>query len=100
MLGGFNVENSYFAPPGEDGWSDLAFTVEGPVVTRIGDWFDELEDWTSHPEAQFRAIRRKVHNWDGGSGPVQLLIGGPSRAPLELGARSRPRPRSMASGST
>ena len=79
MLGGFNVEDSYFAAPGEDGWNDLAFTVEGSVVTRIGDWFAELEDWTSRPKAQFRAIRRKVRRWDGGSGPVQLLIGGPSR---------------------
>ena len=79
MLGGFNVENGYFAPPGKDGWSDLAFTVEGPVVARIGDWFDELLDWVSHPAAQFRSISRKVHWWDCGSGPVQVLIGGPSR---------------------
>lgn len=79
MLGGFNIENAYFAGPGEDGWNDLAYTVEGPVVSRVGDWFDELEDWTAHREAQFRAIRRKVRNWDGGSGAVQLLVGGPSR---------------------
>src|SRR5688572_28236332 len=43
MLGGFNVENTYFAVPGEEGWSDLGFTVEGPVVERIAAWFDELE---------------------------------------------------------
>jgi len=79
MLGGFNVEDSYFAGPGEDGWSDLAFTVEGPVVARIGAWFDELEDWVSHPRAQFRAIRRKVRQWNHGEGAVQVLIGGPSR---------------------
>ena len=79
MLGGLNVENDYFAPPGKDGWNDLAFTVEGPVVARIGDWFDELQDWASHPRAQFRSIRRKVREWDGGKGPVQVLIGGPSR---------------------
>jgi len=79
MLGGFNVEDSYFAPPEEDGWNDLAFSVEGPVVERIGDWFEELEDWTSRPNAQFLAIRRKVRDWDGGTGPVQVLIGGPSR---------------------
>ena len=64
MLGGFNVENSYFARPGEDGWSDLAFTVEGAVVDRIGAWFGELDDWAAHPRAQFRAIRRKVRAWD------------------------------------
>jgi cardiolipin synthase len=78
MLGGFNVENSYFAPPDEDGWIDLGFTVEGPVVERIEAWFDLLEGWTSNPRAQFRAVRRLVRHWDSGSGPVQLLIGGPS----------------------
>jgi cardiolipin synthase A/B len=79
MLGGFNVENAYFATSEEDGWNDRAFTVEGPVVDRVGDWFDELEDWAAHPRAQFLAIRRKVQRWDAGSGPVQVLIGGPSR---------------------
>ncbi len=79
MLGGFNVEDSYFVAHGADRWADLAFTVEGPVVERVGQWFDELEDWTSRPSAQFRAIRRKVRTWDPGSGPVQLLIGGPTR---------------------
>jgi cardiolipin synthase len=78
MLGGFNVENSYFAPPEEDGWNDLGFTVEGPVVERIETWFDELEAWAADPNGKFRAIRRMVRRWDGGSGPVQLLIGGPA----------------------
>jgi len=79
MLGGFNIENGYFEPAGPDGWSDLAFTVTGPVVERIDRWFDELEDWALHPDAQFRSIRRKVRGWDAGRRPVQLLIGGPTR---------------------
>jgi len=62
----------------EDGWADLAFTVEGQVVERVEAWFDELEDWVSRPKAQFRAIRRKVLAWNGGTGPVRLLIGGPT----------------------
>jgi cardiolipin synthase len=78
MLGGFNVENTYFEVPGEEGWSDLGFTVEGPVVERVEAWFDELEDWVSRPRPQFRAIRRKVLEWNGGTGPVRLLIGGPT----------------------
>jgi cardiolipin synthase len=78
MLGGFNVEKSYFAPPAEDGWIDLGFTIEGPVVERVEAWFDQLEHWTSNPRAQFRSIRRLVRRWDGGHGPVQLLIGGPA----------------------
>ena len=78
MLGGFNVENAYFELAEQGGWADLAFTVEGPVVERVGAWFDELEDWVSQPKAKFRAIRRKVLDWDSGTGPVRLLIGGPT----------------------
>lgn len=78
MLGGFNVENSYFAAPDEDGWVDLGFTIEGPAVARVEAWFDQLERWTANPRAQFRTIRRMVRHWDHGDGPVQLLIGGPA----------------------
>lgn len=78
MLGGFNIENSYFAPPAEDGWIDLGFTLEGPAVERVEAWFDELEAWASNPRGQFLAIRRMVRHWDGGRGPVQVLIGGPA----------------------
>jgi cardiolipin synthase len=48
------------------------------VVERIEAWFDELDDWVSRPRAQFRAIRRKVLEWNPGTGPVRLLIGGPT----------------------
>ncbi len=79
MLGGFNIENGYFLPAGDDRWADLAFTLEGAVVARVGEWFDELHDWTADSRQQFRSIRRKVRRWRAGKGPVQLLIGGPTK---------------------
>ncbi|WP_237437675.1 phospholipase D-like domain-containing protein [Altericroceibacterium endophyticum] len=79
MLGGFNIENSYFAPPRDNGWNDLGVTIEGPVVDPIGEWFARLEEWTGNPKAQWRVIRRMVRQWDGGSGPVRVLVGGPTR---------------------
>jgi cardiolipin synthase len=79
MLGGFNIENSYFLPAGEDRWQDLAFTFEGQVVGQVSAWFEELYDWTAHPKQQFRSIRRKVRGWKPGAGPVRLLIGGPTK---------------------
>jgi cardiolipin synthase len=79
MLGGFNVEDDYFAPPQENGWNDLAFTIEGEVVERIVRWFGQLDDWAARPNAQFADIRRKLRQWDAGPVPVQLLIGGPTR---------------------
>ena len=78
MLGGFNIEDSYFAMPEGDAWSDLAFTVQGPVVARIGEWFDQLESWSAGDKGQFRAIRRSVREWDAGKGPVRVLVGGPT----------------------
>jgi cardiolipin synthase len=81
MLGGFNIEEDYFAPPEENGWRDLAFTVEGSLVERVSAWFDELEQWTHDPHAHFRDIRRRLRHWDRGRPPVQLLIGGPTIGP-------------------
>ncbi len=81
MLGGFNIEDDYFAAPEENGWNDLGFRLQGPVVEKVAAWFAELVEWASDPKAQFRDIRSRVRNWDGGSGPVQLLIGGPTRGP-------------------
>ncbi|MGX7894290.1 phospholipase D-like domain-containing protein [Tsuneonella sp. HG222] len=79
MLGGFNVEDSYFAPPAENGWNDLAFTVRGSLVGRVAHWFDTLEEWARQPGGRFRDIRRRVREWDSGTAPVQLLVGGPTR---------------------
>ena len=79
MMGGFNIEDDYFDPPQDNGWNDIAFTVSGPVVDRIGEWFDQLENWVCNPKAQFRSIRRAVREWDSGEKPVQLLIGGPTK---------------------
>lgn len=79
MLGGFNIEQAYFDPPEINGWNDLAFTVRGPIVQRVAEWFAELSDWVADHDKQFRAIRRKVRKWDPGEAPVELLIGGPSR---------------------
>ncbi|HSQ94763.1 MAG TPA: phosphatidylserine/phosphatidylglycerophosphate/cardiolipin synthase family protein [Croceibacterium sp.] len=78
MLGGFNIEEDYFAPPEKNGWRDLAFTVEGSLVERVAAWFEQLEQWTRDPHAHFRSIRRRVRAWDPGTAPVQLLIGGPT----------------------
>jgi cardiolipin synthase len=79
MLGGFNIEDSYFDPPSENGWNDLAVTIRGEVVERVEGWFDELWDWAIKPHAQFRSMLRKLKRWDAGENPVRLLIGGPGK---------------------
>ena len=79
MIGGFNIEQSYFAPPAEKGWHDLGLRIEGSAVDLLADWFDRIDDWVGKPDAQFRDIVNKVRSWDGGKGAVRLLIGGPTR---------------------
>jgi cardiolipin synthase len=79
MVGGFNVEHDYFAPPAENGWNDLAMEVTGPVVAELVRWYDQVEHWTREPRHQWRHIRRLVRRWDPGTGPVQVLLGGPTR---------------------
>ncbi len=79
MLGGFNVTDEYFAPPQDNGWHDLGFTVEGSLVAKVVDWYERLKAWTLKPDAKFRGMRRMVREWDPGPDPVRLLIGGPTR---------------------
>ena len=79
MIGGFNIEQSYFDPPAANGWHDLGMRIEGDAVDLLARWFDEIDDWVGRPKAQYRAIVRKVTKWDPGEGTVRLLIGGPTR---------------------
>jgi cardiolipin synthase len=79
LTGGFNVERDYFAPPAQNGWQDLAVELSGPVVAVLVRWYDLIEKWTRSPKGQWKAIRRLVRAWKPGAGPVQVLVGGPTR---------------------
>jgi cardiolipin synthase len=81
MTGGANVSDHYFAAPAENGWCDLSVLIEGPVVEQFVRWFALLSGWVAGEAAgrspQLRRLRRIVQQWDGGDGPVRLLVGGP-----------------------
>lgn len=81
MTGGANVSDHYFDGPQTNGWCDLSVRIEGPVVGKFGEWFDLLKSWVDSEEAgrvsQLRRLREIVKAWDGGDGPVRLLVGGP-----------------------
>ncbi|MEO1167802.1 MAG: phosphatidylserine/phosphatidylglycerophosphate/cardiolipin synthase family protein [Pseudomonadota bacterium] len=80
LIGGFNVEHSYFAANRtEDGWRDLGLAVEGPVAGRLAAYFDEILSWSMDRRSEMeglRAILRRHHEQDGA---VRLLLGGPTR---------------------
>ncbi|MCL4674162.1 MAG: hypothetical protein KJZ64_14785, partial [Sphingomonadaceae bacterium] len=78
MIGGFNIERGYFDPPEADGWRDMGIGIEGSAVSELTRWYGALEGWLADRRQQLLAIRRQVRGWDGGTGPVRLLIGGPT----------------------
>jgi cardiolipin synthase A/B len=81
MTGGANVSDHYFDPPAANGWCDLSAIIEGDVVSQFARWFALLAAWVAGEAAgrtrQLRALRDIVKTWDGGDGPVRLLVGGP-----------------------
>ena len=79
MFGGFNIEDDYFAPPADNGWNDLAITLEGSAVEGLVQWFAKLARWTRADHADFGAIKQAVQEWDWKEGPVRWLVGGPTR---------------------
>ena len=81
MTGGANVSDHYFATPADNGWCDLSVTIEGAVVEQFLRWFDLLQKWVANEaqgrRRQLRQLRDIVKAWEGGDGPVRLLVGGP-----------------------
>jgi cardiolipin synthase A/B len=81
MTGGANVSDHYFAIPAENGWCDLSVVIEGPVLEQFVRWFGLLQRWVANEAEgrtrQLRALRDIIKQWDGGDGPVRLLVGGP-----------------------
>jgi cardiolipin synthase len=81
MTGGANVSDHYFNPPPDNGWCDLSVVIEGPVADQFTEWYALLSDWVSSENAgktkRLRRLREIVKRWEGGEGPVRLLVGGP-----------------------
>ena len=78
MIGGFNIEDSYFVPPGENAWNDLAVRIEGSAVQGLADWYARLSGWCDLDDRKFRSIRRAVKSWDWAAGGARWLVGGPT----------------------
>ena len=79
IIGGFNIEASYFDDDG--GWRDLGLVIEGPAAARLTGYFDALRRWTHRERAPLRALRRALSRWSGSydAGSVCWLLGGPTR---------------------
>lgn len=84
LLGGFNVEDGYFALPDDDGWADLGLVIDGPQVAAMTNWYGQLWRWVSTKRQRFRTLRRMIRHWHPSlhhnpRDSMRWLIGGPTR---------------------
>ncbi|WP_010214637.1 phospholipase D-like domain-containing protein [Sphingomonas sp. PAMC 26621] len=79
IIGGFNVQDSYFGTVAEQAWRDLGLIVEGPAAQRITGYFDVLARWAGQPKPPLRTLRRALSAWSEPQGTVRWLFGGPTR---------------------
>ncbi|MGY2734438.1 phospholipase D-like domain-containing protein [Sphingomonas sp. UYP23] len=79
IIGGFNVQDSYFGTPAEQAWRDLGLLVEGTAAQRITGYYDALAAWSGQPKPPLRGLRRALSAWSEPEGPVRWLFGGPTR---------------------
>jgi len=79
LIGGFNIEDSYFGGIEEGAWRDLGLMVEGPAAARLAPYYDELIAWVLTKGARIRALNRIIHRYSENHGALQWTFGGPTR---------------------
>ncbi|OAN66467.1 cardiolipin synthetase [Sphingomonas sp. TDK1] len=79
IVGGFNIESSYFGTVADHAWRDMGLLVEGPAAKRLTGYFDALAAWAKRPRATLRALGRTLKAWSEPEGNTRWLLGGPMR---------------------
>ena len=79
LIGGFNVEDSYFGTPERGAWRDLGLLVDGDASARLASYFDAIYDWATSGRSRMRALRRIIHRHTETGGTLQWQFGGPTR---------------------
>jgi cardiolipin synthase len=77
LIGGFNIEDSYFGTIEEGAWRDLGLMVDGPAAGRLASYYDEFFRWSSVRGARIRDLNRLIHRHSENHGPLQWTFGGP-----------------------
>ena len=79
LIGGFNIEDSYFGTTESGAWRDLGLMVEGEAAGRLSSYFDQLFAWASSKRGRIRLLNRIVHLHSETRGALQWTFGGPTR---------------------
>jgi cardiolipin synthase len=78
LVGGFNIDESYFAPVAQQGWRDLGLLVEGPAARHLSGYFDVVLGWARDPKTRIFALNRALKRWSQKRGRLRWLFGGPT----------------------
>jgi cardiolipin synthase len=79
LIGGFNVEDSYFGTVEDGAWRDLGLLVEGPAAARLAPYYEELIAWVLTRGARIRSLNRLIYRYSENHGALQWTLGGPTR---------------------
>jgi cardiolipin synthase len=79
LIGGFNVDDSYFGTIEDGAWRDLGLMLDGPAAARLVPYYDELMGWALVKGARIRALNRIIHKYSENHGALQWTFGGPTR---------------------
>ena len=79
IIGGFNIEDSYFGTVEEGAWRDLGLIVEGTAAARLVGYYDALIGWAMTKSGRIRELNRIIHRHSENHGTLQWTLGGPTR---------------------
>jgi cardiolipin synthase len=79
LIGGFNIEDSYFGTIEEGAWRDLGLLIDGPAVERLAPYYDALTKWALTKGGRIRELNRIIHRFSENHGKLQWTFGGPTR---------------------
>ena len=57
IIGGFNIQDSYFGTVASQAWRDLGLYVEGPSAAHLAGYFDALDGWAKQDNPPLRSLR-------------------------------------------
>ena len=101
LIGGFNIDDGYFAPADEQGWRDLGLLVEGPAADHLTGYFDAIARLGARSQGDdARARPRRWRDWSQTRGHAALAVRRPDQAAEPLGAGAAARYRDRRRGST
>lgn len=79
IIGGFNIEDSYFGTIEDGAWRDLGLILEGQAAARLTSYYDALLGWARVKGAKIRLLNRIIHLHSENHGALQWTMGGPTR---------------------